>query len=108
MLLDVGLSASSALMFSLVFLPIYLQVCHGCNLLLMHMFLVYRQSFTALLTAVCSLTESHGKHLPSTAAKFFLGVVFIALCLSFIHTYIHQHIHLHTSYMQYMHQYIDI
>lgn len=92
MLLDVGLSVLRALMFSLVFLPVYLQVCHGCNLLLMHMFLVYRQSFTALLTAVCSFTESHGKHLPSTAAKLFLVAVFIALHLSFIHTSIYMHI----------------
>jgi len=86
-------------MFSFVFLPIYLQVFRGCNLLLMHMFLVYRQSFTASLTVVCSLTESHGKHLPSAVAKVFLYVVFVALCLSFIYTYMHIHVN------KYMHIY---
>lgn len=93
MLLDMGLNVLGVLMFGLVFLSIYLQVFYGCSLLLMHMFLVYRQSFTASLTAVCSLTESYGKHLPSVVAKVFLYTISIVLCLSFIYAYIHKYMH---------------
>lgn len=105
MLLDIGLNVLGVLMFGLVFLPIYLQVFYGCSLLLMHMFLVYRQSFTASLTAVCSLTESYGKHLPSLVAKFFFFIymVSIVLCLSFIYAYIHKYMHTYICTHKYIH-----
>lgn len=106
MLLDIGLNVLGVLMFGLVFLPIYLQVFYGCSLLLMHMFLVYRQSFTASLTAVCSLTESYGKHLPSLVAKF-CGFFYTwsPLCcvyLSYMHTYINTCIHIYAHINTYM------